>query len=128
MPFEDTEGGLADSLGAVRVLTAPRARGAHIRRRGEDAHVGDEVLPAGIVLGPWQRGSAAAAGVPTVLVGARPRVAVISTGSELVPPGEELARGQIPESNSILLAGLAQDAGADVVHCGSVDDEGPALR
>ncbi|MBD3940167.1 molybdopterin molybdotransferase MoeA [Microbacterium sp. NEAU-LLC] len=126
VPFEDTVGGLEDSLDLVRVLRAPRAVGAHIRRSGEDARVGAEVLPAGILLGPLQAAAAAAAGVAEIVVARRPRVAVISTGSELVAPGEELRRGQIPESNSVLLSGLAADTGAVVVRRDSVPDE-PAL-
>jgi len=126
VPFEDTEGGLADSLGEVRVMCAPRGLGAHIRRAGEDARVGAEVLPAGVLLGPLQAAAAAAAGVADVVVTRHPRVAVISTGSELVAPGEALRRGQIPESNSVLLAGLAAEAGAVVVRRDSVADE-PAL-
>ncbi|GAA5202375.1 molybdopterin-binding protein [Microbacterium jejuense] len=126
VPFEDTAGGLEDSLGEVRVLRAPRAAGAHVRRSGEDARVGAEVLPAGVLLGPLQAAAAAAAGVAEVVVARHPRVAVISTGSELVAPGQPLRRGQIPESNSILLAGLAADAGATVMRRDSVPDE-PAL-
>src|SRR5690606_29871984 len=69
--------------------------------------------------------AAAAAGIPDVLVSRRPRVAVVSTGTELVEPGEPLARGQIPESNSRLLAGLVAGTGAEVVRRASViDDEG----
>ena len=52
-----------------------------------------------------------------------PRVGVISTGSELVGPGHPLTRGQIPESNSLLLAALVREAGADVVHVTSVPDD-----
>ncbi|MGN6221768.1 MAG: molybdopterin molybdotransferase MoeA [Microbacterium sp.] len=126
VPFEDTEGGLADSLGEVRVVRAPHGPGVHIRRAGEDARVGAEVLPAGVVLGPLQAAAAAAAGVAEVVVARHPRVAVVSTGSELVAPGEPLRRGQIPESNSVLLAGLAADAGAVVVRRDTVADE-PAL-
>nr|WP_198425728.1 gephyrin-like molybdotransferase Glp [Microbacterium ureisolvens] len=123
VPFEDTAGGLADSLGAISVLRAPRAAGAHIRRAGEDARAGDEVLPAGVQLGALQVAAVAAAGVAEVAVTRRPRVAVVSTGSELVEPGAPLRRGQIPESNSVLLAALAHDAGADVVRRASVPDE-----
>jgi molybdopterin molybdotransferase len=123
VPFEDTAGGLADSLGSISVLRAPRALGAHIRRAGEDARAGEEVLPAGIVLGALQVAAVAASGVADVVVSRRPRVAVVSTGSELVEPGAPLRRGQIPESNSVLLAALAADAGAEMVRRASVPDE-----
>ncbi len=123
VPFEDTAGGLADSLGSISVLRAPRALGTHVRRAGEDARAGDEVLPSGVVLGALQVAAVAASGVAEVVVSRRPRVAVISTGSELVEPGTPLRRGQIPESNSVLLAALAVDAGAEVVRRTSVPDE-----
>ena len=128
IPFEDTVGGLADSLGEITVVAAPRALGAHIRRRGEDAVTGDELLPAGMPFDALQAAAAAAAGVAAVTVSRRPRVAVISTGSELVVPGTMLERGQIPESNSELLAGLVTEAGADVVLRTSVPDEGDGPR
>lgn len=124
VPFEDTAGGLDDSLGDIRVERAPARLGAHVRVHGDDAATGDEILPAGIALGPLQRAAAAAAGVDRIAVARRPRVAVVSTGSELVPPGEPLRRGQIPESNSELLAGLARDAGAEVVLRMTVHDDG----
>lgn len=128
VPFEDTVGGLADSLGSVSVVRAPRGTGAHIRRAGEDARVGDEIIPSGVLLGPLQLAAAAAAGVAEAVVSRRPRVAVISTGSELVEPGAPLRRGQIPESNSRLLAALCVEAGAEVVLRTSVDDEGDGLE
>ncbi|MFT4220470.1 MAG: molybdopterin molybdotransferase MoeA [Microbacterium sp.] len=127
VPFEDTVGGLAHSLGEIAVLCAPARPGAHIRRRGEDAVAGDEMLPAGVALGPLQLAAAAAAGIPHVVASPRPRVAVVSTGSELVAPGLPLERGQIPESNSALLAGLVEDAGAVVAHRAVVSDDGDGL-
>ncbi|WP_228484735.1 gephyrin-like molybdotransferase Glp [Microbacterium cremeum] len=127
VPFEDTAGGLADSLGAIAVQRAPRAVGAHIRRAGEDAGTGDEVLAAGTPLGPLQLAAVAAAGVAEVVVSRRPRVAVISTGSELTEPGAPLRRGRIPESNSRALSALATEAGAVVVRRTSVSDEGGEL-
>ena len=133
VPFEDTTGGLEDSLGEVLVERAP-APGAHIRRRGEDAVVGDEIVPAGIRLGPLQLGAIAAAGVGEAVVAAAPRVAIVSTGSELAGPvalgparPEPLPRGMIPESNGVLLAGLVAEAGADVVLRERVVDDGAAL-
>lgn len=128
VPFEDTAGGLADSLGDVVVLRAPRSAGAHIRRLGEDATSGDEILAPGILLGALQLAAAAAAGVPDVVVSRMPRVAVVSTGSELVTPGSPLGRGQIPESNSELLSGLAAESGAEVVLRLSVSDDGDGPR
>lgn len=127
VPFEDTAGGLADSLDEIAVTRAPRAVGVHIRRRGEDTRAGDPVLPAGAVLGPLQLGALAAAGIANVRVASRPRVAVVSTGSELVGAGAPLERGQIPESNGILLAALIAETGALVVRRAVVDDEGTAL-
>jgi molybdopterin molybdotransferase len=128
VPFEDSAGGLTDSLDRVEVLRAPRVTGAHVRRRGEDLRAGDELLDAGAVLGPLQLAAIAAAGVAEVVVSRMPRVAVVSTGSELVPPGTPLVRGQIPESNGELLAGLAAEAGAEVVLRLSVSDDGDGPR
>lgn len=121
VPFESTAGGLADSLGEVLVVAAP-APGVHVRRRGEDCVAGAEILAAGTALGPLQLASAAAAGVPAVTVARRPRVAVVSTGTELVAPGAPLRRGEIPESNGILLEMLAREAGAEIVAREVVDD------
>ncbi|MFT4212223.1 MAG: molybdopterin molybdotransferase MoeA [Microbacterium sp.] len=126
VPFEDTAAGLADSLGEITVLIAPRP-GAHIRRRGEDLRTGDVVVPAGVLLTPLQLSAAAAAGVTHAVVARRPRVAVVSTGAELVPPGRPLRRGQIPESNGELLAGLVRDAGAELVLRTTVDDTDAAF-
>lgn len=128
VPFEDTVGGLADSLREVAVRAVPRGAGAHVRRRGGDAHVGDEIVPAGVRLGALQLAAAAAAGVARVSVFRAPRVVVLSTGTELASPGAALRRGQIPESNSVLLAELAREAGADIVHVGSVGDDDADFR
>jgi molybdopterin molybdotransferase len=127
VPFEETTGGLADSLGVIEIVSAPHSRGAHIRRRGEDAAQGDRVLAAGIEMGPLQLAAAAAAGVASVTVSRRPRVVVMSTGAELLPPGSPLVRGRIPDSNGVLLSGLAALAGAEVLAQMSVSDEVAAL-
>ncbi|WP_022880059.1 gephyrin-like molybdotransferase Glp [Microbacterium sp. B19] len=123
VPFEDTAGGLADSLGTVEVLRAPTAAGAFIRRRGGDVRTGDVVLSAGERLGPYALAAAAAAGVDRLEVRRRPRVAVVSTGSELVSPGTAPGRGQTPDSNATLLASLVAGADAEVVLVTHVTDE-----
>ncbi|WP_106815281.1 molybdopterin molybdotransferase MoeA [Microbacterium timonense] len=128
VPFEDTAAGLADSLATATVLRAPQRVGVHIRRAGEDVRAGDVVLPAGELIGPLQLAAAAAAGVAELVASRLPRVAVVSTGSELVEPGSPLRRGQIPESNSVLLAALAAEAGAEVVRRTSVPDDPGALE
>lgn len=128
VPFEDTAGGLEDSLRVVRVLRAPARRGVFIRRAHDDLRPGDRVLEPGVLLGPLQLAAAAAADVPRVTVSQRPRVAIVSTGSELVEPGMPRAHGQIPESNGLLLEALARAAGGSVVARERVDDDGPGLR
>lgn len=128
VPFEETARGLAGGLDPVAVLVPPRGPGAHIRRRGSDVRAGDLVVPEGIRLNAARIGAIAASGIGTVAVSRAARVAVVSTGSELVAPGEGLRRGQIPESNSVLLAGLAEEAGAEVVLRTSVGDEGEGPR
>jgi molybdopterin molybdotransferase len=121
VPLEHTVGGL-DHGGEVEIVRAP-AVGANIRRAGEDAEVGAEILPAGTRLGTLQLAALASVGVTEVAVAPRPRVAVISTGSELAPAGTALMRGMIPESNVPLLAGLVQEAGGIVVHTATVPDD-----
>jgi len=128
VPFEDTAGGLEDSLGVVEVLHAPAAAGAFIRRRGGDTRAGDVVLAAGERLGAWALSAAAAAGVAELVVRRRPRVAVVSTGSELVAPGTVPGRGQTPDSNSTLLAALIADADAEVTVIASLRDEAGAIH
>ncbi len=118
VPVEHTDRGHA----VVTVTVAPR-RGAHVRRAGEDLHAGDPVLASGVRLTAGRVSALAAAGHSRVAVRPAPRVGVISTGSELVTPGHPLERGQIPESNSLLLAGLVREAGGDVVHVTSVPDD-----
>jgi molybdopterin molybdotransferase len=130
VPVEQTEGG-AGATGTVRVLGAP-APGAHIRRAGEDVVAGDLVLAAGTLLGPAHVAAAAAVNAGLLPVHRRPRVVVLSTGSELVPAGTPLRHGQVPDSNSVLLAAAASAAGAEVTRVPAVADDvtglGEALR
>ena len=91
----------------------PVEPGASVRRTGGDAQPGDLLLSAGTRIGPVHLGLLAAAGHGTVLAHPRPRVTVISTGNELVEPGNELVPGQIWESNATMLAAAAREAGCD---------------
>ncbi|MFD6939134.1 molybdotransferase-like divisome protein Glp [Streptomyces goshikiensis] len=115
------------AAGEVRVHRAAEAR-AHVRARGSDVQAGDLALAAGTVLGPPQIALLAAIGRGTVRVRPRPRVVVLSTGSELVQPGEPLAAGTIYDSNSFALAAAARDAGAIAYRVGAVSDDADTLR
>ncbi|WP_051794643.1 gephyrin-like molybdotransferase Glp [Streptomyces sp. NRRL S-87] len=113
--------------GEVRVHRAAEAR-AHVRARGSDVKAGALALEAGTVLGPPQIALLAAIGRGTVRVRPRPRVVVLSTGSELVQPGEPLTEGRIYDSNSFALAAAARDAGAIAYRVGAVADDADGLR
>ncbi|MEV8389756.1 MULTISPECIES: gephyrin-like molybdotransferase Glp [unclassified Streptomyces] len=113
--------------GEVRVFRSAEAR-AHVRSRGSDVRAGDLALEAGTVLGPPQIGLLAAIGRGSVRVRPRPRVVVLSTGSELIQPGEELGEGQIYDSNSFALTAAARDAGAIAYRVGAVTDDADTLR
>ncbi|MDJ0460534.1 gephyrin-like molybdotransferase Glp [Streptomyces sp. H27-C3] len=116
-----------DASGEVRVHRPVEAR-AHVRARGSDVQAGDLALEAGAIVGPPQIGLLAAIGRATVMVRPRPRVVVLSTGSELVQPGEELGQGQIYDSNSFALTAAARDAGAIAYRVGAVTDDAETLR
>jgi len=114
-------------LGAVRVNTVPAA-GQWIRRQGEDVRHGAEVLCAGTRLTPQALGLAASVGASRLSVRRRPRVALFSTGDELVMPGESLKPGAIYNSNRFTLRGLLQAAGCEVQDLGIVPDRLDATR
>jgi len=102
--------------------------GQHVRPRGGDVGAGGIVVEAGVRLGAVQLGALAAAGVTEVDVSVRPRVVVVTTGSELKLPGSELGPGEIYESNSPLLEAVALSAGAAVEVLPSVPDDEDAHR
>ena len=114
-------------LGRVRVLAVPEP-GQWIRRRGEDVRAGAVVLARGARLTPQALGLAASVGADRLTVLRRPRVAVFSTGDELVMPGEPLAPGAIYNSNRFTLRGLLQAAGCEVEDFGIVPDRLEATR
>lgn len=115
---EDTDGGLRRV--AVR---APVEPGTHVRRMGEDVAEGATVLKAGTVLGAAQIGLAAAIGRAELPVHRPARVLVLSTGTELVEPGNPLLHGQIYESNSALLAAAVHEIGGRPTVLRSVPDD-----
>jgi molybdopterin molybdotransferase len=100
----------------------------NIRFQGEDTRPGDELVPAGTVLGPHHVAALLASGWEQVPVHRRPRVALVASGSELRPPGSELAPGQIHESNTGMLAALVRRAGGLVVSTAWVPDAPDLLR
>ena len=123
VPYESTDRGVAH----VRITEAPRAVGQHVRRAGEDVQAGDLVVAEGTVLGPRHLGLLASVGRATVASRARPRVVVLSTGTELRDPGQPLGHDSIYDGNSFLLAAAARRAGAIVYRVGIVPDEPKAF-
>lgn len=131
VPVEDTEpdGSAAGGDGAVHVrVLRSRAAGEYVRDAGSDLAAGADVLPPGLRLASRHLAAAAASGLTTLLVRERVRVAVVSTGSELVAPGAELGPGEIPDANGVALAAAVRAAGAVVVHEARVRDEVGRLR
>jgi molybdopterin molybdotransferase len=124
VPYENTDRGESD----VKVF-APSAVGQHIRRIGEDITAGTRLFRDGDHLGPRDIGVLAGIGLDKVLVRPRPRVVVISTGSELVDPGLELSNEQqIYDSNSYMLAAATKAAGTQVFRVGLVGDNRDELK
>ena len=122
VPVEVTDAG-TDSV-EIREQVAP---GTYIRRAGEDVIVGDVVVRAGTLLSSRQLAVIAAVGKGHVVVYPRPRVAVLSTGSELVEPGTPLSKGMISDSNSFLLVSAANEAGAQAYRVPPVPDDAEAF-
>lgn len=118
VPLEWTDGGIA----SVSISRTPEP-GQHVRRAGEDVAAGDVVLAEGTYLGAAQIGLAAAVGRSRLHVRPRPRVVVVSTGSELVEAGHPLSPGRIVDANSPALTAAALEAGAIAYRVGIVPDD-----
>ncbi|MCL2849652.1 MAG: molybdopterin molybdotransferase MoeA, partial [Micrococcales bacterium] len=112
--FEDAQ------VDGDHVILGPVSAGQHVRARGEDTTAGAVVLPAGRTLRAADLAAAAAVGHAELVVHARPKVALVTTGDETQTPGSPLAPGQVYDSNSTYLAAALRRAGARVVarrHC-----------
>ena len=119
---------LAEDLGSHVEIARAAVPGQHVRPRGGDIRAGATVVPAGSRLSAAQIGALAATGVAEVACSIRPRVAVVATGSELRSAGEELAAGQIYESNRAMIAAVLARANADVDVLPVVEDDADAHR
>ncbi|GAA1989668.1 molybdopterin molybdotransferase MoeA [Isoptericola halotolerans] len=128
VPVERTSTGrfVAGRPTTERTVTLGRQRRDHVRRAGTDITAGEVLADSGTTVGPGLVAAAAAAGLTALPVHRRPRVAVLSTGTELAGLGST-APGTIPDSNSLMLAALARQAGADVVRVGAVPDAADSL-
>jgi molybdopterin molybdotransferase len=118
IPLEDTDRGVARV--AIR---RPSRTGECVRRAGEDLAAGAVALGPGAAIGPQQIALLAATGHDRVLVRPRPRVVVISTGSELIEVGRPPGFGEVVDANSYMLAAAARDAGADAYRVGIIPDD-----
>ncbi len=121
---EDSERIGDDRVRLSRSVTA----GSSIRRAGDDVRIGDRLFDTGAIITPTVDAVLASVNVQTVEVYPRARVAVLSTGDELVDDGSPLALGQIRESNRTMLSALVSEAGCEVVDLGIVRDDEPELE
>ncbi|HEX2102963.1 MAG TPA: gephyrin-like molybdotransferase Glp, partial [Solirubrobacteraceae bacterium] len=121
---EHTQEAMPGTIEVVR----PAAPGDGLVRADEDARAGAELLPAGRPLRPQDLGLLAAAGVTSVRVFARPRVAIVSTGDEVVDPATPaLEVGQVRDASAVALAALVHEAGGEPDRRGIVADDPEAL-
>ncbi|WP_175479230.1 MULTISPECIES: gephyrin-like molybdotransferase Glp [unclassified Pseudomonas] len=109
-------------------FTEPMRTGQNIRPQGQEATAGELILSAGTRLGPIEQGLAASLGCAELEVVRKVRVAVLSTGDELVEPGQPLGAGQIYNSNRVLLCSWLQRLGCEVIDAGILPDNLDATR
>lgn len=114
--------------GAGISVQAEVTEGQNIRRRGQDLTTGDLALARGTAIRPQEMGLLASMGFAQVPVQTKLKVAILTTGDELVDPGMPLGPGQIYNSNRFTLLGLLERAGCDVVLCESLEDTRQATQ
>lgn len=124
VPIEDT----VTSAESTVTIASRWSTGSYVREVGSDLAAGAELLPGGVRLASRHLAAIAAAGITEVAVESRVRVAVISTGSELVAPGEDLGPGQISDSNGTALVAAAREVAAEIVFEGRVVDDRDAFE
>lgn len=125
VPVEDTDAPVAQPgtpLPAVVQIYKPSGQGDYVRPAGQDFNEGDRLLAAGARLRPQDVALCAMLGVAELSVYRRPRVAIFSSGDELLPPSEKLPAGKIYETNSHALRGLVESAGAEAILLGIAKD------
>ncbi len=110
------------------LLSAPVPRGNGLAEPGEDIRRGQVVLRPGEVLTPARLGAVGATGASSVEVYARPAVALVPNGNELVPPGEPLTAGRIHEFNNFTLSAVVAACGALPLALSPVPDDAPVLQ
>jgi molybdopterin molybdotransferase len=129
--FEETDERAQATAGApLTEISVSRAiaAGENVREAGEDVRAGQVVLPVGARLGPAEIGILASLNLPTVPVHRLPRVAILSTGDEVVDLGPDLLPGQIRNSNSYTIAALVRQAGGEPILLGVARDTAGDLR
>lgn len=122
VPVEDTI-----VAGDAVTIARSRSAGEYVRERGSDVRAGDELLPAGLRLASRHLAVLAAAGMTTVAVRTRVRVAILTTGAELISPGAVPTLGQVFDSNGTALAAAVRAVGATVAYRAHVGDETGAM-
>ena len=131
VPIEDTNLNLSivdTPLTESVLIQRPAQNGAYLRPRGQDLHHGDLVLKKGRRLTPQDIGMLATLGSANVRVFRKPRIALLSSGDELISPTEPLQPGKIRDSNSYTLAALCEEYGAEVIRLGTVQDNPDQIR
>ncbi len=131
VPIEDTNfnGASVDvPLPATVLIFYPAKKGAYLRTQGQDLQKGETVLKKGSRLTPQAVGMLATLGLATVKVYRKPRIALLSSGDELISPSEALRPGKIRDSNSYTLAALCEQYGAEVIRLGTVPDNPDLIR